>query len=278
MSSSQKKDKLNRRKFLQIAGGAALATPLAGGVLAAASRGTFETGVLEPTPEQPVATPETRPALGIDVQIDLMETSLGYVDRAVTEGPTIYGQRDILAQRWEEGRTYYSQIQAELSSLGFTMQQVIDPDIDPVDGVFPVDLVTPLPTLDVFLANEDAILVNLAGAQASLDARKAIAKLLGILGIKEASQAIFELLDEDGLIKELDDALSARNMKKVGEVLKKILKKMASKEFLRRLANKIGIKAAAKIVGKITARFVPIIGWAVLIGSLLWAIGEQIFS
>lgn len=274
--SSSKKDTLNRRRFLQITGGAALATPLGAGILASQTRSDT---VLQPSPEQPVdATTSTRPAFGFDAQINQMETSLKYLDQAIVEAPGIYGQREVLAQHWEEGRTYYSQTQAQLLVLGFQLQQVVDPDVEPIDGVFPVDLVTPLPTLDVFLADENAILVNLQPVAAGMDVKKVIGKLLGVLGIKEASQAIFELLDEDGLIKELDDAITARNMKKIGEVLKKILEKFVSKDFLRRLGNKIGAKAAAKIVGKVTARFIPFVGWALLIGSLLWAIGEQIFS
>jgi hypothetical protein len=269
MSEKKKKSskKMDRRKFLQIAGGAALASPLTLGSARALTTGTKE-----------VEASAARPSTGIGPDIDLIETSLAFLDRAINEAWSIYGNLDALTERWNEGSGYYSQMQAQLLSLGFDMKVVVDSALAPEDGTFAVDLKTPLPTVTEFLAYEDANLADLAKANASDNVRKVIAKLLGALGLGEASQAIFEILEGEGLVAALDAALASGSLKAIGEILLKILEKMITKEFLRKLAEKIGLKAAAKIVGKISARFVPFVGWALLIGQILWAIGEQIFG
>lgn len=269
MSEKKKKSRketMDRRKFLQIAGGAALASPLTLGSASALTTGTQETAST------------VRPSTGIGPDIDLIETSLAFLDRAINEAWSLYGNLDAFTERWNEGSGYYSQMQAQLLNLGFDMKVVVDSTLAPEDGTFAVDLMTPLPTVSEFLANEEVNLADLAKANASDNVRKVIAKLLGALGLGEASQAIFELLEGEGLIAALDAALASGSLKAIGEVLLKILEKMITKEFLRKLAEKIGLKAAAKIVGKISARFVPFVGWALLIGQILWAIGEQIFG
>jgi hypothetical protein len=270
MSSNSKKNEktaMDRRKFLQVAGGAALASPLALGAA----------GALTPAAGTDQTAAE-RPSTGLDPATDLMESSLDFLDRAINEAWSIYGQRDVLTQRWEEGRGYFAQMQEQAAALGLAMNIVVDDTLAPEDGTFAIDFVTPLPTVDEFLANEDVNLAELQKAGPADNVRKVIAKILGLLGIKEASQAIFEILGEEGLIAVLDAAIKSGSLKAIGAAILKILEKMITKAFLKKLAEKIGIKAAAKIVGKISARFVPFLGWALLIGQLLWGIGEQIFG
>jgi hypothetical protein len=271
--SSRKK--MDRRSFIKVAGGAAALSPFAlSGAAKAPTKGStagspFSRALSEPT--------ETS-FLGISPDMDLMVYSIDYVEQALAEANGIYGQMDILEQRWEEVSTLWNESNLALRDPGCQMQIVVeDPDgLEP--QVFNVDLVTPFITLDEFLANEQQNLADLQAVAASDNARKVIAKLMAIFGLKEFSQAIFELLEAEGLIAELDAALSSGSLKAIGRVLKKILNKLISKTFLKKLAGKVGAKAAARIVGKIAARFVPYVGWALLIGSLLWAIGEQIFG
>lgn len=108
-------------------------------------------------------------------------------------------------------------------------------------------------------------------------ARKALAKILAILGVTEFYQAFLEVLEQGwgNILKAIADAIVARDWKKVRALLKKLLDIIISSEFFERLAAKIGRRAAAKVVGKILAKFIPIVGWIWLIGSIIWAFAEE---
>lgn len=104
-----------------------------------------------------------------------------------------------------------------------------------------------------------------------------LGKLFGILGIGDAYEAIIEILEKNWptLLKEIAEAIAKRDWKKLAKLFKKLLDVLISKEFFKKLVAKVGLKTATKIVGKILARAVPFIGWAVLIASLVWAIAEE---
>jgi hypothetical protein len=55
----------------------------------------------------------------------------------------------------------------------------------------------------------------------------------------------------------------------------KLLDIIISSEFFERLARRIGRAAAAKVVGKILAKFIPVVGWIWLIGAIIWAFAEE---
>ena len=108
-------------------------------------------------------------------------------------------------------------------------------------------------------------------------ARKALAKLLAILGVTEFYEAFLAVLEQGwgNILKDLGEAITSRNWKKVRALLKKLLDIIISSEFFERLAARIGRAAAAKVVGKILAKFIPIVGWIWLIGSIIWAFAEE---
>lgn len=107
--------------------------------------------------------------------------------------------------------------------------------------------------------------------------RKALAKILAILGVTEFYQAFLEVLQEGwgNILKDLGEAIAAKDWKKVRRLMKKLLDIIISSEFFDRLVAKIGRAAAAKVVGKILAKFIPIVGWVWLIGSIIWAFAEE---
>ncbi len=105
--------------------------------------------------------------------------------------------------------------------------------------------------------------------------RKWIAKLFAALGVGDFYAAMLEVLDEDRTLKLLLDALRRREMDSVRTFLRMLMRFIGSREFLRKLAQKIGQSAAARLVGKILGRCLPFIGWALLIGGIIWAIAEQ---
>jgi hypothetical protein len=108
-------------------------------------------------------------------------------------------------------------------------------------------------------------------------ARKALAKLLAILGVTEFYEAFLAVLEQGwgNILKDLGEAITSRNWKRVRALLKKLLDIIISSEFFERLAARIGRAAAAKVVGKILAKFIPIVGWIWLIGSIIWAFAEE---
>lgn len=108
-------------------------------------------------------------------------------------------------------------------------------------------------------------------------ARKALAKLLAVLGVSEFYTAFLSTIEEGwgNILQALGEAIARRDWSMVRRLLKKLLDILISSEFFERLAARIGRNAAAKIVGKILAKFIPIVGWIWLIGSLIWAIAEE---
>ncbi|MFN7022577.1 MAG: hypothetical protein ACK4WH_14800 [Phycisphaerales bacterium] len=108
-------------------------------------------------------------------------------------------------------------------------------------------------------------------------ARKALAKILAILGVTEFYEAFLAVLQEGwgNILKDLGEAITRRDWKRVRALLKKLLDIIISSEFFERLARRIGRAAAAKVVGKILAKFIPVVGWIWLIGAIIWAFAEE---
>lgn len=109
------------------------------------------------------------------------------------------------------------------------------------------------------------------------EARGILAKILTLFGVKEAYQAIIEILEAEqaALMEQIGQAARSRNWTLLRKLLKQLLDYIISNAFYQKLKDKVGEGVARKILGKILARFLPVIGWVVLIGSLIWAIAEE---
>jgi len=105
--------------------------------------------------------------------------------------------------------------------------------------------------------------------------RKWIAKLFAALGVGEFYGALLEVLEDDRTLKLLLDAIRRKDWDSAKTFLKMLLRFLGSSEFLRKLGQKIGQTAAAKLVGSILGKCLPFVGWALLIGSFIWAVVEQ---
>ena len=107
--------------------------------------------------------------------------------------------------------------------------------------------------------------------------RKWIAKIFAGLGIKSAYQAILEILDAEfaSLMASLGENLALKRWRAVGNILKSIFRTITSSKFLKKLGEKIGVKVASKIVGQVASKFVPFLGWGILVGSIIWAFAEE---
>lgn len=107
-----------------------------------------------------------------------------------------------------------------------------------------------------------------------------VSKLLAALGIKEGvkgfNEAFIDVFGDD--LESLGKHIDEKEYKKAAGKLTKILKGLAGKEFRKKLGEKVGLKLAGKILAKIGAKCIPLIGWGYFAGSLIWAIAEQWLS
>jgi hypothetical protein len=105
-----------------------------------------------------------------------------------------------------------------------------------------------------------------------------IGKLFCCLGFGELYKDFLGVLEaEQGSLLELIAlAFRKREWSLVKVLLKKLFSFLMSLAFLRKLVEKVGETAAAKLVGKIAAKFVPFVGWALLIGSIIWGVAEEV--
>lgn len=101
-----------------------------------------------------------------------------------------------------------------------------------------------------------------------------LSKVIAGLGLKEIQDALFEDEVIKGLVQgEVGAGGTKKNLK---DLIKRIIDHISSKEFSKKLSQKLGAKVAGKILGGLAARAIPILGWALVIGSVVWAILEQV--
>ena len=208
----------------------------------------------------------------------VMAASIDYIDRAVRYGQMGISNWAYFNERWEEGRKLFDAMRASMATDGYALTQTVL--IEGQTFTIPLDYNLPLPTVDQFVQDEVDIFYRTANAHLALAVNRAnpadwgkvaLSKVLAALGLKDVSTAIFEVLSEAGW---LDPRLWGR--RELPRTLERLLNWMLrNPAFRRKLAEKIGAAAAARVIGKIAARFIPVLGWALLIGSLLWATYEQ---
>jgi hypothetical protein len=209
----------------------------------------------------------------ITPEIDIITETDAYVQAALSEASSLGSDFQAFATRFNQGRDIFIAAQQNLSDLDYNVT-ISGSGLD-----IPIDLTTPPVTVAEFIEFE---IINLqSGQQSGLEApalgqleRKLLAKILAGLGIKEAYNAFAELLEND--LKYLGKAVDKKNWKRVAKLLELILRKILSKPFFIKLANKIGVAKATKIIAKIGAKFVPYVGWAILIAQLIWAFAEEL--
>lgn len=107
--------------------------------------------------------------------------------------------------------------------------------------------------------------------------RLALSKVLGVLGLKEIWQAVLDILETyyKTLWTAFWRAIKEKRWKDAIKFLTQLIKKMMSKRFKQVLIGRVGKSVAAKIIGKLAAKFVPVLGWAVVVGEIVWAVAEQ---
>lgn len=225
------------------------------------------------TPQRGVAQQSPAPveniASSVTPDIDLIKVADLYVEAAIERASSIAGNSGALSERFNTGRQIFIAAQERLRDLVYDISL----------AGFPVGLETPPVTFSEFLSLEQTNLAALNGtsgmaSQAAADlARKAMAKILAAFGVGEAAEVFFALLDLE--LKQLGTAIAAKNWRAAARVVGVILQTMVSRAFLVLLGERIGVAKAGRLIAKIAGRFVPFLGWALIIGQLIWAFGEE---
>lgn len=240
-------DVLNRRQFVYLTGGMSLGFPLLSG------NHCFSQDLPSSTQQA------TNNSVNDDTQLIALADT--YVQSAIAGASSISGNVDLFHQHFKEGRSIFIMAQRRLDDLGY--------NISLPDG--PIDLDTPPITFAEFSNFEQ---INMAALTGEGDTpRKILSKILALFGISEFAEVFSKLLAAE--IEGLGTAVLASNWRLVTTLFFKLIDTVFSRVFLTLLGENIGAKLAAKLAAKIASRFLPFIGWAILIGQLLWALGEE---
>jgi len=240
-------DVLNRRQFVYLTGGMSLGFPLLSG------NHCFSQDLPSSTQQA------THNSVNDDTQLIALADT--YVQSAIAGASSISGNVDLFHQHFKEGRSIFIMAQRRLDDLGY--------NISLPDG--PIDLDTPPITFAEFSNFEQ---INMAALTGEGDTpRKILSKILALFGISEFAEVFSKLLAVE--IEGLRTAVLASNWRLVTTLFFKLIDTVFSRAFLALLGENIGAKLAAKLAAKIASRFLPFIGWAILIGQLLWALGEE---
>jgi hypothetical protein len=240
---------LDRRQFVYLVGGIGLGLPLLTGANCVAQEATSQAA-------------DERATIGNTTdEVELLAQADDYIQDAIALASSISGDVNTLQQRFEEGNQIFSQAQARLRAWHY--------HITLSDGT--IDLKTPPETFDQFSDFEQINITALAAEGDS--ARKILAKLLALFGISEFAEVFAKLLAAE--LEGLTAAVLAANWRLVTTLFFKIIDSVFSRAFLTLLGENVGAKAAAKLGAKIASRCLPFIGWAILIGQFIWALGEE---
>ncbi len=92
-------------------------------------------------------------------------------------------------------------------------------------------------------------------------------------------EALFDLVVGDAAIMKvfvkLWQAVLKRDLALVGVLLEELLGLICGKQFRKAIAKKLGKKAAAKLIGRVLAKLIPFVGWALLIASIIYAVYQH---
>jgi hypothetical protein len=128
-------------------------------------------------------------------------------------------------------------------------------------------------------SNEDVLVMIQSGQldswQGWLDLIWAkIGAFFGIVGIADGIYSVWH--SECGeLLKELKQHIDNGDYRKAAKTLGKMFDKMQSKSFIKKIVEKVGPEKAGKLLKKIGAKFLPVIGWVYSTLDLIWTFVEQ---
>lgn len=146
----------------------------------------------------------------------------------------------------------------------------------------------PLPPLEALLLAErrigfvpkalvNAVFAARAGTDWAAVAREVLFKLLGAFGLSDFYGPILEILEGGEFADVWDDLLKALAKLSLKEAIKILIKRfLLSDKFKRLLIEKLGREAAEEILKKIAEKWIPVIGWAALIGNVVAVIIVQL--
>ncbi len=109
-----------------------------------------------------------------------------------------------------------------------------------------------------------------------------LSKLLSAISIAASTEVINGFIEvlNNGLGKafwgQFAQAVNNRAWGRVRGMLKQLLEALTDKRFANALAKRIRSKTAKELVKKVASKFIPLIGWAILIGAIVYVFGKQL--
>ena len=92
-------------------------------------------------------------------------------------------------------------------------------------------------------------------------------------------EALFDLIVGDGAIIKvfikLWQAKLRRDLTLIGTLLKKLISPLCGKQFRKKVARKLGKKASVILIGRVLAKAIPVVGWVLLIASIIYAVYQN---
>ncbi len=235
----------------------------------------------------PIPALDNNPLAGASLQLDLDETYVGteYFQHFDSLGlPLTYAAGFAVTG---------SQVEANFAAFAAVLQNALAAHVGN-QACFAMAV----PDYAQFLAREAAVLMEITGGLASTNIEVHMlmstqmmsgdegmlallfSKLCALLDIAEDLKGLKEVFDAEcgDLAKQMKKQLDAGKNKDAAKTAGKILDKIASKKFAKKLTDKLGGKIAKKILKKIAAGCVPLLGWALLLGGLIWTLIEQLLE
>ena len=238
-------------------------------------------------------------------EIEITDRSIKYLRKVLNPDlPTPLTDQEF-ADLWEEGRALYRDAQECLRKDGFqiasaygwelagdemppcgdaavdaaaTLEAIGDVAIEgKTDANAATDEIMALDEINAIrqgLIADDAVARTFSlAATPQISGLRLIIIIIGCIGVPQRfANVMFAVLDEAGLVNGLTAAVRTGSKSKIAGALLKILKYTLTKDFARKLNRRLSKKVVGEIIAKIAGRFLPFVGWAVMIACIIAAI------
>lgn len=137
----------------------------------------------------------------------------------------------------------------------------------------PVGPIRLMPDINIAASRKGDVLDGLG------DVSKKLLAFIKVVLFAIGIEALFDLIVGDAAIMKvfvkLWQAVLKRDLALIGTLLEELLGLICGKQFRKMLAKKLGKKAAAKLIGRVLAKLIPFVGWALLIASIIYAVYQH---
>jgi hypothetical protein len=240
--------------------------------------------------------------LNTEIAVDLSAEQAAMLDAAFPETLRV-AHRELIAAVTEP-RTFFDAF-ADTAELRFALEQETRsagrayvtalfeqfPESVPASALGPLfaDALVPAPPL--LLADEAAGVPPTGGALAEagfgggieiglwLKDHPKLSALLRVVMETLGAGIIYDFVASEATVVEtialLWAAIKKKERAEIQKLLLKLIRYLMTKKFMAKLIAKLGKKGAAEFLAKLLAREVPVLGWAILIGTLIYELYQH---